>query len=63
MKLKITTMFLALSLLLVFFVPITARAFSLGIDPKQGTVGTEVTIPAMCNYGSGDYRPCPGLLL
>lgn len=35
--------------------PCPAQAFSLGLEPVTGPVGSEVKIPAFCQYGEGDY--------
>lgn len=56
MKIKISSILLALSMLSIWLMPATVRAYNLTLEPTQGPVGTEVTIPATCTYGSGDYQ-------
>ncbi|MBN1691408.1 MAG: hypothetical protein JW901_10320 [Dehalococcoidia bacterium] len=49
----LASLFLVISLMLV---PAPVRAFSLGLEPVSGKVGSTIKIPAFCQYGSGDYR-------
>ena len=55
MKVKALATLLALSFLSVFILPATASADSLTLEPTQGIVGSDVKIPAFCQYGEGDY--------
>ncbi len=55
MKLKPWASLLALSLLAAIIPSAGAYADSLTIEPTQGTVGSDIKIPAFCQYGEGDY--------
>ena len=55
MKVKVLATLLALLWLAMCLIPMPINAASLTLNPSQGIVGTEVTIPAACNYGEGDY--------
>lgn len=55
MRLKAPAVLVALFALSTFFMPCPAQAFSLGLEPVTGTVGSEVKIPAFCQYGEGEY--------
>jgi len=41
--------------LVVCLIPTAADANGLSLSPLQGIVGQQVTIPAACSYGSGNY--------
>ncbi len=57
MKLRAAVMVSTLLGLSVFVVPAPASAQgSLSLNISQGTVGTQVSIPAACNYGTGVYQ-------
>lgn len=55
MKIRATAALLMLFALSAVSFPAEAQAFSLGLEPVTGTVGSEVKIPAFCQYGEGDY--------
>ncbi|MGA2159086.1 MAG: hypothetical protein ABSG90_07690 [Dehalococcoidia bacterium] len=55
MKVKALATLLALSFLSAFILPVPAAADSLTLEPTQGIVGSDVKIPAFCQYGEGDY--------
>lgn len=55
MKVKALATLLALSFLATLILPVPVHAESLTLDTTQGTVGSEVKIPAFCQYGEGDY--------
>ena len=55
MKAKALATGVALLSLAVCLVPTRLSAASLTLNPSRGTVGTEVTIPAICSYGEGSY--------
>ncbi|MGD0355460.1 MAG: hypothetical protein ABSB31_08470 [Dehalococcoidia bacterium] len=55
MKVKALATLLALSFLSAFILPVPATADSLTLEPTQGIVGSDVKIPAFCQYGEGDY--------
>ncbi|MDD5312430.1 MAG: hypothetical protein PHO26_05280 [Dehalococcoidia bacterium] len=55
MKAKVLPAVLIFSVLCTLLLPVPAHAESLTIDPTQGTVGSDVKIPAFCQYGQGDY--------
>ncbi len=55
MKAKALATGVALLSLAVCLVPTRLSAVSLTLNPSRGTVGTEVTIPAICTYGDGSY--------
>jgi len=55
MKVKVLAALLALSFITVLILPATAHAESLTLEPVTGTVGSEVKIPAFCQYGEGEY--------
>ncbi len=55
MKVKALATLLALSFLSAFILPVPASADSLTLEPTQGIVGSDVKIPAFCQYGEGDY--------
>lgn len=55
MNIKTPAALLALVALSISFMPGPAQAFSLGLEPVAGTVGSEVKIPAFCQYGEGEY--------
>ena len=55
MKVKVLASLLALCFLTVLILPAAAHAESLTLDPTSGRVGTDVKIPAFCQYGEGEY--------
>ncbi|MBL7208568.1 MAG: IPT/TIG domain-containing protein [Dehalococcoidia bacterium] len=55
MKVRAPAAILVLLSLAVCLIPTPADAVSLTLNPSRGTVGTEVTIPAICTYGEGSY--------
>ena len=55
MKVKILAALLALSFLTALVLPAAAHAESLVLDPTSGPVGSDVKIPAFCQYGEGEY--------
>lgn len=55
MKIKALAALIAVFVLFAFLIPAPAAAFSLGLEPVSGIVGSEVKIPAFCQYGEGDY--------
>lgn len=55
MKVSAPTALLAALSLMVTLLPAPAQAFSLGLEPVTGAVGSEVKIPAFCQYGEGNY--------
>ncbi|MCX6004138.1 MAG: hypothetical protein NT082_00435 [Chloroflexi bacterium] len=55
MKVKVLAALLVFSVLSTLFLPVPAYAESLTLEPTQGTVGSDVKIPAFCQYGVGDY--------
>ncbi|MFA7247967.1 MAG: hypothetical protein WC169_12470, partial [Dehalococcoidia bacterium] len=55
MKVKVLAALLALSFLTALILPAVAHAESLVLTPTSGTVGSEVNIPAFCQYGEGEY--------
>jgi hypothetical protein len=55
MKGKVLATLLVLNLLVVFVLPVPVRAESLTLEPVQGIVGSDVKVPAFCQYGTGDY--------
>jgi hypothetical protein len=56
MKIKATGAILALLSLAVCLIPTTIHAAGLSLTPTQGIVGTQVSIPAICGYGTGNYQ-------
>jgi hypothetical protein len=54
-KVKALLLIVASVFLITGFVPGTAHALTLTIDPVEGPMGTEVTIQGLNLYGSGDY--------
>ncbi|MGA2368457.1 MAG: hypothetical protein ABSF74_07810 [Dehalococcoidia bacterium] len=55
MKVKALATLLVFSFLFAFILPVPAAADSLTLEPTQGIVGSDVKIPAFCQYGEGDY--------
>jgi hypothetical protein len=55
MRVKAPAALLALLSLAIVIIPVPVHAFSLGLEPSVGTVGSDVKIPAFCQYGEGDY--------
>jgi len=55
MRVKILAALLALSFVTALILPYAAQAESLVLDPVQGAVGSDVKIPAFCQYGEGEY--------
>jgi len=55
MKVKVLAALLALCFLTALMLPAAAMAESLTLDPTSGRVGSEVKIPAFCQYGEGEY--------
>jgi len=55
MKVKVPAALLALSFVAALVMPAAAQAESLTLDPTTGRVGSEVKIPAFCQYGEGEY--------
>ena len=37
------------------FIPVPVHAATLTLRPLQGTVGTDIIIPSICTYGTGEY--------
>ena len=55
MKVKVLAALLALSFVTALILPAAAQAESLTLEPVQGPVGSDVKIPAGCQYGEGEY--------
>lgn len=55
MKAKVLAVILIFSTIITLFLPLPAYAESLTLDTTQGVVGSDVKIPAFCQYGTGDY--------
>jgi len=55
MRVKAPAALLALLSLAIAFIPAPVHAFSLGLEPITGVVGSDVKIPAFCQYGAGEY--------
>ena len=55
MKVKILAALLALSFATALILPAAVHAESLTLDPVQGPAGSDVKIPAFCQYGEGEY--------
>ena len=55
MKVKVLAALLALSCVTALILPAAAQAESLTLEPVQGPVGSNVKIPAFCQYGEGEY--------
>jgi hypothetical protein len=55
MKVKVLAALLTLSFITALILPAAAHAESLTLEPVSGTVGSEVKIPAFCQYGEGEY--------
>ena len=55
MKARTLAGVLVLVWLTAYLIPTTADASGLALSPAQGIVGTEVTVPSACGYGSGSY--------
>ncbi len=55
MRVKVLAALLALSFITALILPATAHAESLTLEPVSGTVGSEIKIPAFCQYGEGEY--------
>ena len=55
MRVKVLAALLALSFVTAIVLPYAAQAESLVLEPVQGAVGSDVKIPAFCQYGEGEY--------
>jgi len=55
MKVKVLAALLALSFATALILPAAVHAESLTLDPVQGPAGSDVKIPAFCQYGEGEY--------
>jgi len=55
MRVKVPAALLALSFVTALVLPYAVQAESLTLDPVQGAVGSDVKIPAFCQYGEGEY--------
>jgi hypothetical protein len=55
MKVKVLAALLALSFVTALILPAAVHAESLTLDPVQGPVGSDIKIPAFCQYGEGEY--------
>ena len=55
MKVKVLAALLALSCVTALILPSAVHAESLTLDPVTGPSGSDVKIPAFCQYGEGEY--------
>jgi len=54
-KTRIATALLVSFISIFCLLPAPVHAFTLGLEPVSGPVGSDVKIPAFCQYGEGEY--------